>query len=63
MLTLRLSPEVEKRLEKFALLSGQSKSSVARQAIIARIGDLEKAYGSRKRGKRVAKTPTDLKAS
>jgi predicted DNA-binding protein len=64
MLTLRLPPELEKRLVKFARRTGQSKSRLAREAVIARIDDLERKYLPRRRTRRsAAKTrngrPTD----
>jgi RHH-type rel operon transcriptional repressor/antitoxin RelB len=58
MITLRLSPEIEKRLDAVARRSGLTKSRVAREAILRRIGDLEDAHlvldRPRRRGARVS---------
>ena len=44
MLALRLPPEVEKRLDNLAKLTGRTKSYYARQAILEYIDDLEDLY-------------------
>ena len=49
MLALRLPPEIEKRLEELAAKTGRSKSSHARQAILAHLQDFEDAYLARER--------------
>jgi len=41
MLALRLSPDVEKRLEALAKKTGRTKSFYAREAILRHIEDLE----------------------
>ena len=44
MLALRLPPEIEKRLDELAKLTGRTKSFYARQAILEYIDDLEDLY-------------------
>ena len=44
MLALRLPPEIEKRLDDLAKLTGRTKSFYARQAILEYIDDLEDLY-------------------
>ena len=44
MLALRLPPEIEKRLDSLAKLTGRTKSYYARQAILEYIDDLEDLY-------------------
>jgi RHH-type transcriptional regulator, rel operon repressor / antitoxin RelB len=41
MLTIRLSPEIEKRLRALAKKSGRTKSYLAREAIVRNIEDFE----------------------
>lgn len=49
MLALRLSPELEARLDRLARLTGRTKSFYAREAIEEHIADLEDAYISEQR--------------
>ena len=44
MLTIRLAPSVEKRLEKLARRTGCTKSFFAREAILQHLNDLEDLY-------------------
>jgi RHH-type transcriptional regulator, rel operon repressor / antitoxin RelB len=44
MLALRLSPEIEERLEALAKKTGRTKSYYAREAIMEKIEDLEDYY-------------------
>lgn len=41
MLAIRLSPEIEKRLERLAKRSGRTKTYYAREAILKHLDDLE----------------------
>lgn len=43
-MSLRLPPEVERRLDALAALTGRSKTFYATQAIVEQIDDLEDAY-------------------
>ena len=49
MLALRLSPQIEKRLDALARRAGRTKSDVAREAIIRHIEDLEDEHLARHR--------------
>jgi RHH-type rel operon transcriptional repressor/antitoxin RelB len=57
MLALRLSPEIEKRLDILAKKTGRTKSFYAREAILRQLEDIEDYYLTRRRlargGKRV----------
>ena len=44
MLSIRISQSIEKRLERLASRTGQSKSYYAREAILLHLGDLEDIY-------------------
>lgn len=44
MLSLRLATELEKRLAALARKSGRSKASIAREAILRHIEDLEECH-------------------
>jgi RHH-type rel operon transcriptional repressor/antitoxin RelB len=44
MLALRLPPEIEKRLDALAKLTGRSKSYYAREAILEHLDNLEDIY-------------------
>jgi RHH-type transcriptional regulator, rel operon repressor / antitoxin RelB len=44
MLVIHLPPSIEKRLEKFAKRTGKSKASLAREAVMSGIEDLEDIY-------------------
>ena len=44
MLALRLPPEIERRLDVLAKLTGRSKSYYAREAILQHLDDLEDVY-------------------
>jgi RHH-type rel operon transcriptional repressor/antitoxin RelB len=56
MFAVRLSPEIEKRLERLAKRTGRTKTSYAREAIIEHIEDLEDIYIATKRLRHPAKT-------
>jgi len=49
MLALRLTPDIEKRLNRLAKKTGRTKSFYAREAIIEHLQDLEDYYLARKR--------------
>ena len=49
MLTLRLSPEIEARLDALAKKTGRTKSFFAREAILRHIEDLEDFHLARRR--------------
>lgn len=49
MLAIRLSPEIEARLDALAKRTGRTKTFYARQAINEYIGDLEDRYDVEKR--------------
>jgi RHH-type transcriptional regulator, rel operon repressor / antitoxin RelB len=49
MLSVRLPKEIDSKLVKLAKLTGRTKSSIARNAIIEHIADLEDLYLSEKR--------------
>lgn len=55
MLALRLSPSIEKRLDKLARKTGRTKSFYAREAILRHLEDLEDAYVALDRVKRPGK--------
>ena len=44
MLAVRLSPEIEKRLEALARATGRTKTYYVREAIIEHLDDLEDIY-------------------
>ena len=44
MLAIRLAPEIEARLDKLVRLTGRSKASFAREAILEHLGDMEDRY-------------------
>jgi len=44
MLTLRLPPSIEKRLEKLARRTGRTKTYYVREAILTHLADLEDLY-------------------
>ncbi len=44
MLAIRLSPDIEKRLDELAKKTGRSKTHYAREAIVEYIDDLEDYY-------------------
>ena len=44
MLTIRLPADVENRLKALALATGRTKTSYAREAILAHLDDLEDLY-------------------
>jgi RHH-type rel operon transcriptional repressor/antitoxin RelB len=52
MLTLRLPPEIEQRLDALAKKTGRSKSWFAREAILRQTGDIEDSYLARQRRQR-----------
>ncbi len=49
MLTLRLPPDIEQRLDALAKKTGHSKSYYAREAILRQIEDIEDYYLARRR--------------
>ena len=49
MLALRLSADIEQRLDALAKKIGRSKSYFAREAILRQIGDIEDYYLARRR--------------
>ena len=49
MLSIRLSEEIEKRLERLARQTGRAKSYYVRQAILTHLDDLEDLYIAEKR--------------
>jgi RHH-type rel operon transcriptional repressor/antitoxin RelB len=49
MLTLRLPPDIEQRLDALAKKTGRSKSHYAREAILRQIDDIEDYYLARRR--------------
>jgi RHH-type transcriptional regulator, rel operon repressor / antitoxin RelB len=49
MLALRLSPDLEQRLNRLAQKTGRTKSFYAREAIIQHLHDLEDYYLAKKR--------------
>lgn len=56
MLAIRLSPEIEKRLEALAKRTGRTKTFYAREAILEHLEDLEDIYLARQRLERPGKT-------
>ncbi|MFT3990386.1 MAG: DUF6290 family protein [Luteolibacter sp.] len=56
MLAIRLSPEIEKRLELLAKKTGRTKTFYAREAILEHLEDLEDIYLASERLKRPSKT-------
>lgn len=56
MLAIRLDPEIEKRLERLAKMTGRTKTFYARQAILEHLEDLEDIYLATQRLQRPAKT-------
>lgn len=56
MLSIRLDPEIESRLERLAMKSGRTKTALAREAIHEHLEDLEDVYLAEKRLSRPAKT-------
>lgn len=49
MLALRLTPDLEKRLDRLAKKTGRTKSFYAREAILEHLHDLEDYYLAEKR--------------
>jgi RHH-type transcriptional regulator, rel operon repressor / antitoxin RelB len=49
MLAIRLSPDVEKRLDDLSRRTGRTKTCYAREAIIEHLDDLEDIYLAQKR--------------
>lgn len=56
MLAIRLSPEIESRLERLAKKTGRTKTYYAREAIIEHLEDLEDIYLASQRLEERAKT-------
>lgn len=44
MLTIRLSPHTEQRLQELATKAGRTRSSLVREAIVTHLDDLEDLY-------------------
>jgi RHH-type rel operon transcriptional repressor/antitoxin RelB len=60
MLALRLSPEIEKRLDALAKKTGRTKSFYAREAILRHIADLEDYHLARRRlARRAPRVPLE----
>ena len=56
MVTLRLPPDIEKRLDLLAKATGRSKSFYAREAILRHLEDLEDYHLARRRlGRKAAR--------
>jgi RHH-type rel operon transcriptional repressor/antitoxin RelB len=49
MLALRLTPEIERRLNRLAKKTGRTKSFYAREAIVEHLQDLEDYYLAKER--------------
>jgi len=56
MLAIRLSSEIEKRLESLAKRTGRTKTFYAREAILEHLDDLEDTYLAEKRLAKPART-------
>ena len=56
MLAIRLSSEIEKRLELLAKRTGRTKTFYAREAILEHLDDLEDTYLAEKRLEKPART-------
>jgi RHH-type rel operon transcriptional repressor/antitoxin RelB len=56
MLALRLTPEIEERLNRLAKKTGRTKSYYAREAILEHLQDLEDTYLAVHRLKHPART-------
>jgi RHH-type rel operon transcriptional repressor/antitoxin RelB len=56
VLALRLTPEIESRLERLAKRTGRTKSFYAREAIIEHLTEMEMAYDALKVMKNPGKT-------
>lgn len=56
MLAIRLSPEIEARLEALAKRTGRTKTFYAREAILEHLDDLEDTYLAEKRLLKPART-------
>ena len=56
MLAIRLSPDIEDRLERLAKKTGRTKTFYAREAILEHLDDLEDTYLASKRLERPGKT-------
>jgi RHH-type rel operon transcriptional repressor/antitoxin RelB len=56
MLAIRLSSEIEKRLELLAKRTGRTKTFYAREAILEHLDDLEDTYLAEKRLAKPART-------
>lgn len=56
MLAIRLTPDIENRLERLAKRTGRTKTFYAREAILEHLDDLEDVYLAIKRLERPART-------
>ena len=58
MIAIRLSEDIEKRLDKLAKVTGRTKTFYAREAILAYLDDLEDIYLATERVKKPGKIYT-----
>jgi len=56
MLAIRLDPDIENRLERFAKRTGRTKTFYVREAIFPHLEDLEDVYLATQRLERPART-------
>jgi RHH-type rel operon transcriptional repressor/antitoxin RelB len=63
MLALRLSEDIESRLDKLAKATGRTKSFYAREAILDHLADLEDIYLAEKRIAKVSNGKSKSKTS
>jgi len=56
MLAIRLDPDIENRLERFAKRTGRTKTFYVREAIFQHLEDLEDVYLATQRLERPART-------
>lgn len=56
MLAIRLDPDIEKRLDRLAKMTGRTKTFYAREAILEHLEDLEDTYLATQRLQLPAKT-------
>ena len=62
MLAIRLQPEVEKRLDRLAKMTGRTKTFYAREAILQHLDDLEDYYLAAKAASNPGRTYTGEEA-
>jgi RHH-type rel operon transcriptional repressor/antitoxin RelB len=56
MLAIRLTPEIEARLDRLAQETGRTKTALAREAILEHLDDLEDFYLAEARARKNRKT-------